>query len=211
MEDKYKIFPEAHSKMLELVEKVDGRLAEKYQKVVEILPKGVIKKLKTKKEFSCEAETTRTDYDGYSTMIELQHICYGKKYLAYSINLYAFYEDELEDNCQDICVFSLNIRNTDQSASIRFNVEEVNGNYKLIGTQLKGLEIDYKVNIESKSGKFYLVMIKSLNNVDIDRKEQEISYDELKTFALKEKSFDEDYEDTFKFMEFNVDENFDLN
>ena len=230
MEDKFMVFAEQYNKMLELVEKVDPYLANQYKKVITKMPVKVLERLPLNKEFSLEGEDFRVDYDRYDEMIEFQYTTY-RKYFNASMNIYPYYDDELleeeqdeeveelyvdpeiaEDEDGDIFIFSLTMSNTQDEAKIKFNFENVNGEYKFIGAEKNGIELDCSVFIERRDEEFFLVSKHVLNGVEIKKIEKQISYEELLEYACYEEDVEE-IEDNFdnvdyeEYIDFEEDDN----
>lgn len=214
MEQKYRVFAEGYNKMLDLVEMVDSELLEKYKKVISKMPASVIEMLPYKKEFCYQGEDLRIDKDCYDEMIEFQYTTY-RKYFNASINIYPYYEDELleddedEDNEEieidpeieeeedgDIFIFSLTMTNTQGEAKIKFNFEEENGQYKYVGAEQNGIELDCSVFVERRNDDYFLVSKHLLNGVEVKKIEKPISYEELVEYACEEKEIkDDEFED----------------
>ena len=210
MEQKYRVFAEDYNKMLDLVEKVDAEVVEKYKKIISKMPTSVIEMLPYKKEFCFEGEDLRIDKDCYDEMIEFQYTTY-RKYFNASMNIYPYYEDELLEDDEDeeyeeieidpeiedeedgnIFIFSLTMTNTQGEAKIKFNFEEDNGKYKYVGAEQNGIELDYSVFVERREDEFFLVSKHLLNGVEIKKIEKSISYEELSEYACEEKELEED-------------------
>lgn len=223
MEQKYRVFAEDYNKMLDLVEMVDIELADKYKKVISKIPVKVLEMLPHKKEFCYQAEDLRIDKDCYDEMIEFQYTTY-RKYFNASMNIYPFYEDELlededeeekevyidpeiaEDEDGDIFIFSLTMTNTQGEAKIKFNFQENNGEYKYIGAEQNGVELDYSVFVERRDEDYFLVSKHTLNGIEVKKIEKPISYEELAEYACEEKEIEDDCD----FEDCQVDEyNFD--
>lgn len=126
------------------------------------------------------------------------------------MDLYPFYDDELledfeedeemeidpeiaEDEDGNLLIFSLTFSNTLLQPDFRFNFAEKNGKYVYVGSKSDDIEIDFEVFVEKRDGEYYLTCKKSFNEIEVYKKEVEISYEELLEYAIVEEI--EEYDD----------------
>lgn len=184
MEDKYKVFSEQYNNILDLVEKVDESIANKYKKFIDGLPSIILEKLSTQKEFLCDGKDFRGILEVYEDELCFEFIKYGK-FLSQTVNLKPFYEDELNDSDKDeeqeneLFIFSFTSINTEDEPSMKINYVEKDGKYVFAGSKIDGVELETEIFIEKRDGEFFLTSRKTFNDLEFYKKEIPISYSDL--------------------------------
>ncbi len=185
MEDKYKVFSEQYNNLLDLVEKVDEGVANQYKKFIDSLPNVILEKLATQKEFLCDGKDFRGILEVYEDELCFEYVKYGK-YLSQTVNLKPFYEDELidedkseEEKENELFIFSFTSINTEDEPNMKINYIEKDGKYNYVGSKMDGIELDTEIFIEKRDGELFLTSRKTFNDMEIFKKEVQVTYQEL--------------------------------
>lgn len=234
MVNNYQIFADSYHKLLELVEQVDQEVVSGYQKIVSKLPSKVFELTSENKIFSHKENSYKVTLDRYDDMIEFEYVVNGKdKPFVVTIYAYPFYEDELleeyheeneedfeteniptgdldlDDNENEMMIFSLTVSNTLTAPQTKLNVEIIDGKWQLKGVQGDDLEIDYAVFVKRRDDEYFLISKKSVNECEMYRKEVPITYEELLEYTIsdvKNAYADDEDEDEFDYDGFNYAE-----
>lgn len=193
MENEYKVFPEKFNRVLDLVELVDEGLAENYKKSIKSLPDCVHESLATCGEFALFGKDFDSDLTIDGDILELEHFQFNK-YLQKSIKIYPFYEDELDEDFEQLFLFSLTLSNIKTTPKLKINYTIEDGNLKYVNTEMNGIEIFYSVMLDKREDDYCLTCKKELNGHELYVKQKIMSYDELVDYAAEDDSFFEDDE-----------------
>ena len=199
------VFSKMYSKLLNLIAKVNEKLVDKIYDIVNNLPRPLKTNIEFEETCSLDAIDKHIDLRMYGDMMELKIVRY-KKYLATSIFLYPYYEDEVLEKEQQVgdhymLLGSLNVTNTEEDVNMEFYYKEKDGKYDLKGMNIpnNGKEIDISVYLDRDGDDYYLNSVYSFNNIELHSKTLPITIDEILEHVLSfedlEDGCDEDIDD----------------
>ena len=190
MKDKYNVFSERYSKILDLVEIVDESLVKDYMRFIDSIPEVVLDKLSKRKQFVCDGKDFRAILDKYDDQLCFEHITYDK-YLCTSISIQPFYEEEIQDSVngkvmevdegEGLFLFSLSFINTEDEPSIKLYYEQKENDINFVDVKVNGVEINTEVFIKREKGEFYLISKQTFieDELQLYEKKVPVKYSEL--------------------------------
>ncbi len=203
MDSKYRVFSEQYNAVLDLIEKVDDKLANDYKRVMDNMPKAVLDKMEEKSQFIYDGKNFRAMLEKYQDQLCFEYTTYDK-YFCTSIVLQPYYEDELDDlennqkmeiDTDGLFLFALSFINTEDEPSIRLNYTQENNEYKYVNSNINGIEINTEVFLKRENGRYYLISRQNFieDELIIYEKKVQISYSDLiESIGCED---DEDYVD----------------